>query len=62
MVNFAVAQTAEPIVSQFRGRARVAHETVHQFGGGAHWRQLANMIERSMRHGDATLRQITLTD
>ena len=34
MVNFAVAQTAEPIVSQFRGRARVAHETVHQFDGG----------------------------
>ena len=28
---------------------------------GAHWRQLANTIKRSVRDGDAALRQITLT-
>jgi len=30
-------------------------------GWGAHWRHLANIIESSMRDGDASLCQITLT-
>ena len=52
-----IAQTAEPIVS----RQILVDPGNHAFDGGAYCRHSANMIELSVRGGNAASCEITLT-
>ena len=53
------AKTVEPIEMPFRRRLTCAQEIVNR--SAAHWHHLMNTIKQSIRGGDATMRQITLT-
>jgi len=53
------AKTVEPIEMPFRRRLTCAQEIVNR--SAAHWHHLTNTIKQSIRGGDATMRQITLT-
>jgi len=41
------------------GSSRMGQKNI--FGAGAHWRHLANTLERSAHSGDVDLRQFTFT-